>query len=177
MVVKSATKKKLMDLGIAENFAHMLADDRKWDDVKVMTQNDVAKFCETDSDTAGTIHATIVAATQKGRDASSEATGPVTSVRLRKTTRRARTKTVVAIEAYDIDRKMKSIEDELADDPVFKSLMAAAEASGSSRFTNRIFNDLTVACHSRGKKKLTKAQAKKVIDESIVALDLSLIHI
>ena len=92
MVVKSATKKKLMDLGIAENFAHMLADDRKWDDVKVMTQNDVAKFCETDSDTAGTIHATIVAATQKGRDASSEATGPVTSVRLRKTTRRARTR-------------------------------------------------------------------------------------
>ena len=39
MVVKSATKKKLMDLGIAENFAHMLADDRKWDDVKEMTQN------------------------------------------------------------------------------------------------------------------------------------------
>ena len=32
MVVKSATKKKLMDLGIAENFAHILADDRKWDD-------------------------------------------------------------------------------------------------------------------------------------------------
>ena len=38
MVVKSATKKKLMDLGIDENFAHALADDRKWDDVKVMTQ-------------------------------------------------------------------------------------------------------------------------------------------
>jgi len=28
MVVKSATKKKLMDLGIDENFAHALADDR-----------------------------------------------------------------------------------------------------------------------------------------------------
>ena len=27
MVVKSATKKKLMDLGIAENFAHTLAND------------------------------------------------------------------------------------------------------------------------------------------------------
>ena len=34
MVVKSATKKKLMDLGIADNYAHVLADDRKWDDVK-----------------------------------------------------------------------------------------------------------------------------------------------
>ena len=30
MVVKSATKKKLMDLGIAENFAHILADDRNY---------------------------------------------------------------------------------------------------------------------------------------------------
>ena len=29
MVVKSATKKKLMDLGIDENFGHILADDRK----------------------------------------------------------------------------------------------------------------------------------------------------
>ena len=37
MVVKSATKKKLMDLGIAENFAHTLANDRKWDDVKVLS--------------------------------------------------------------------------------------------------------------------------------------------
>ena len=30
MVVKSATKKRLMDLGIAEGHAHQLADDRKW---------------------------------------------------------------------------------------------------------------------------------------------------
>ena len=34
MVVKSATKKKLMDLQIDEEYAHKLADDRKWDDVK-----------------------------------------------------------------------------------------------------------------------------------------------
>jgi hypothetical protein len=82
MVVKSATKKKLMDLGIDENFAHALADDRKWDDVKVMTQADIAKICETDSETAGNIHATIIAATQKGRDGDAESTGPVTKVRL-----------------------------------------------------------------------------------------------
>ena len=52
MVVKSATKKKLMDLGIDENFAHARADDRKWDDVKVMSQADIAKICENDSETA-----------------------------------------------------------------------------------------------------------------------------
>ena len=38
MVVKSATKKKLMELGIAEEYAHRLADDRKWDNVKVLPQ-------------------------------------------------------------------------------------------------------------------------------------------
>ena len=34
MVVKSATKKKLMDLGIKEPYAHMLADDRRWKEVQ-----------------------------------------------------------------------------------------------------------------------------------------------
>ena len=37
MVVKSATKKKLMDLGFSEAMAQTLADDRKWDDVKNMS--------------------------------------------------------------------------------------------------------------------------------------------
>ena len=33
MVVKSATKKKLMDIGVNEMDAHVLSDDRKWDAV------------------------------------------------------------------------------------------------------------------------------------------------
>ena len=41
MVVKSATKKKLMDLQIDEEYAHKLADDRKWDDVKVLTPGQI----------------------------------------------------------------------------------------------------------------------------------------
>ena len=41
MVVKSATKKKLMDLGIAEKDAHLLADDRKWADVKELTVKEI----------------------------------------------------------------------------------------------------------------------------------------
>ena len=169
MVVKSATKKKLMDLGIEETFAHALADDRKWDDVKVMTANDIAQICETDSETAATIHATIIAATQKGRDGEGDTSGPITKVRLSK--RRARTKTVADMEPYDIDRKMKSLENELAEDVVYKSLQAAVEDAGSNRFTNRILAGLTQACHARGKKKLTKPQAKKIIAEAIDALD------
>mgnify|MGYP005734920147 CR=1 FL=1 len=46
MVVKSATKKKLMDMLVPEEFAHKLADDRKWDDVKILTQQEIAQFCE-----------------------------------------------------------------------------------------------------------------------------------
>ena len=30
MVVKSATKKRLIDIGVGEDWAHQLADDRKW---------------------------------------------------------------------------------------------------------------------------------------------------
>ena len=41
MVVKSATKKKLMDLGIEEEYAHKLADDRKWDDVKGLSPGQI----------------------------------------------------------------------------------------------------------------------------------------
>jgi DNA-directed RNA polymerase subunit A" len=158
-----------MDLGIEETFAHALADDRKWDDVKVMAANDIAQICETDSETAATIHATIIAATQKGRDGEGDTSGPITKVRLSK--RRTRTKTVADMEPYDIDRKMKSLENELSEDVVYKSLQAAVEDAGSNRFTNRILAELTQACHARGKKKLTKPQAKKIIAEAIDALD------
>ena len=59
MVVKSATKKKLMDLGIAEEYAHRLADDRKWDDVKVLAAGEIAQICATDSGMAQKISEVI----------------------------------------------------------------------------------------------------------------------
>ncbi|GIR67051.1 MAG: hypothetical protein CM15mP71_2770 [Candidatus Poseidoniales archaeon] len=52
MVVKSATKKKLMDMLVPEEFAHKLADDRKWDDVKILTAQEIAQFCKPFPDTA-----------------------------------------------------------------------------------------------------------------------------
>ena len=45
MVVKSATKKKLMDMDIPEEYAHQLADGRKWDDVKELAAGEIAKIC------------------------------------------------------------------------------------------------------------------------------------
>lgn len=41
MVVKAATKKKLMDLGFSQRQAHTLADDRKWEDIKDMSPDDI----------------------------------------------------------------------------------------------------------------------------------------
>ena len=59
MVVKSATKKKLTDLGVDEEHAHLLADDRKWDDVKILNPQQIAEICQTDSGTAQSIHTKI----------------------------------------------------------------------------------------------------------------------
>ena len=172
MVVKSATKKKLMDLGIAENFAHILADDRKWDDVKILPVGEIGQICETDSETAASIKTIIDGANQKNKLENSEAIGPVTAVTLgRKVRSRARVKSTADIDSYKKEIKLLSLEDELSGDVVFKSLQAAAEDSGSPRFTDRIFHDLTEAIHARGINKLTKPQAKKVIAGSIVALD------
>ena len=172
MVVKSATKKKLMDLGIAENFAHILADDRKWDDVKILPVGEIGQICETDSETAASIKTIIDGANQKNKLENSEAIGPVTAVTLgRKVRSRARVKSTADIDSYNKEAKLLSLDDELSGDAVFKSLVAAVEDSGSLRFTDRIFHDLTEAIHARGIKKLTKPQAKKVIAGAIVALD------
>ena len=172
MVVKSATKKKLMDLGIAENFAHILADDRKWDDVKILPVGEIGQICETDSETAASIKTIIDGANQKNKLENSEAIGPVTAVTLgRKVRSRARVKSTADMDSYNKDAKLLSLDDELSGDAVFKSLVAAVEESGSPRFTDRIFHDLTEAIHARGIKKLTKPQAKKVIAGAIVALD------
>ena len=59
MVVKSATKKKLMDMGVQEEFSHKLADDRKWDDVKILTPGEIAQICGLASDEATAIHNTL----------------------------------------------------------------------------------------------------------------------
>ena len=64
MVVKSATKKKLMDLGIEEEYAHKLADDRKWDDVKGLSPGQIAQICGIDSGTSQRIH-DVMASSEK----------------------------------------------------------------------------------------------------------------
>ena len=169
MVVKSATKKKLMDMLVPEEFAHKLADDRKWDDVKVLTALEIAQFCETDSETAARLHGIITGASASSRDSTGDANSATTSVRLRRGTRRRRTaKTVQELESYDPETKLATYVDELAEDPVFKSIMVAAEASGA-KFSQQTVHDLTEAVHERDKAKLTKKQAESLVAEAAKA--------
>ena len=166
MVVKSATKKKLMDLGVTENFAHTLADDRKWDNVKILSREEIAKILETDSSTADQVYEKIRAGTKKGMQEAEDGAGPKTSVRLKRGARTRKVKTAADLSEYDHDKKMLSFVDPLSEDSVYKSLSDAVEAAGNSRFTPRMLNDLTAVVHSRGKKKLTKKQAEAVIAEA-----------
>ena len=76
MVVKSATKKKLMDLGIAEEYAHRLADDRKWDDVKVLAAGEIAQICATDSGMAQKISEVIQGSTKASQKVQAEDIDP-----------------------------------------------------------------------------------------------------
>ena len=161
MVVKSATKKKLIDLGVPENFAHALANDRKWDEVKVLSAQDIAQVCETDSDQAAKILAQIEGASRKSSDGDSDGGGPTTKITLRKS-RSRRVKADVDLQGYDEGRKMQSLRSEFADDPVYNALEKAADKAGL-QLTVRILDDLTDAVLKRGKKKLTAAQAGKVI--------------
>ena len=178
MVVKSATKKKLMDMLVPEEFAHKLADDRKWDDVKILTAQEIAQFCETDSDTAARIHGIISGAASPSRDATSD-NSATTSVRLRRGTRRRRTaKTVQELEPYTPmmnDEGIPAIyDDELVDDAVFKSTKAAATAAGV-KFSQQTIHDLTEAVHDREMTKLTKKQAEALVAEAGRAQNMALI--
>jgi len=44
MVVKSATKKRLLDMGLSEELAHQLATDRKIDEVRKMSINQIEDY-------------------------------------------------------------------------------------------------------------------------------------
>ena len=178
MVVKSATKKKLMDMLVPEEFAHKLADDRKWDDVKILTAQEIAQFCETDSDTAARIHGIISGAASPSRDATSD-NSATTSVRLRRGTRRRRTaKTVQELEAYSPEMNDDGIpiiyDDELANDAVFKSIKAVSQDTGAN-LSQQTIHDLTEAVHNRDMAKLTKKQAEALVAEAARAQDMALI--
>jgi|ETNmetMinimDraft_21_1059911.scaffolds.fasta_scaffold15097_2 DNA-directed RNA polymerase subunit A" len=163
MVVKSATKKKLMDMGVQEEFSHKLADDRKWDDVKILTPGEIAQICGLASDEATAIHNTLIAFGKSGGSDSSNAT--TTVVRRKKLVRRGK-KTELALQRYDDESKMATINRDIhSEDPIYQALEKAAEKEGI-QLTQRVLEDLSEGIRQRGKAKLTPGQAKKIVVEA-----------
>ena len=64
---KECNQEKLMDLQIDEEYAHKLADDRKWDDVKILTPGQIAQICGIDSGTAQRISDLMAASSKSAR--------------------------------------------------------------------------------------------------------------
>jgi DNA-directed RNA polymerase subunit H (RpoH/RPB5) len=67
MVVKSATKKRLMELGVSEEYAHKLATDRNMTDIKNMTHDDVASTLGVSKDAEEFINTMQIIAEQGSR--------------------------------------------------------------------------------------------------------------
>ncbi|MEE3310611.1 MAG: hypothetical protein VX230_03890, partial [Candidatus Thermoplasmatota archaeon] len=160
MVVKSATKKKLMDMGVQEEFSHKLADDRKWDDVKILSPGEIAQICGLSSEEATAIHNTLQAFGKSGGSDSRSAT--TTVVRRKKAIRRGKQRDL-ALQSYDVDTKIATISKDIAsDDPIFQALSKAADKE-DIKLTDRLLENLSEGIRSRGKDKLTPTQAKKIV--------------
>jgi len=158
MVVKSATKKKLMDLGIAEEFSHKLADDRKWDDVKILTSGQIAQICGIDSGSAQEIF-TVMEASAKP---SARAAATEKTIVRRRPPRRHKKK-ALPMQQYDPEAKMRQILRNLdIDDEIYQQLQELSIEMNID-LTPRILNDLTQGVRARGSKSLSRADAKKVL--------------
>ena len=163
MVVKSATKKKLMDMGIQEEFAHKFADDRKWDDVKILSPGEIAQICGLSSEEATAIHNTLQAFGKSGGSESSSAT--TTVVRRKKALRRTAQRDLI-LQNYDQESKIEIINRDIGrEDPIFQALVKAADKEGF-QLTDRILEDLAAGIRERGRVKLTPTQAKKIVTEA-----------
>jgi len=169
MVVKSATKKKLMDLGVSEEYAHKLADDRKWDDVKILTSGQIAQICGIDSGTSQEIFNVMAASGKRSRAATKT---EKTIVRRRPAARRRKKKTL-PLQDYNEEAKMREIlRDVDVDDPIYQQLLDVSVDMDVS-LTPRVLGDLTEGVRARGMSKLTKAEAKKVVESTMSLLALS----
>ncbi len=166
MTVKSATKKKLQDLGIAEQHAHELADDRKWDDVVLLTAVQISAICKTDSQTAEGIHKMV----QGGGKGNKSDSAPAQTITIKRRKVHRRTTTTRGLQSYDSESKMSQVERDISrDDPLFIQIRDASVDAGIW-LTPRIINDLVTGLNNRGVKKLTKKQMEALLASTQSAL-------
>ena len=67
MVVKSATKKRLMELGVSEEFAHKLATDRNMTDIKGLSSDEITAILGVSKDSEQFTNVMSVIAEQGSR--------------------------------------------------------------------------------------------------------------
>ena len=67
MVVKSATKKRLTELGVSEEFAHKLATDRNMTDIKAMSSDEIASTLGESKDSEQFVSTMAIIAEQGSR--------------------------------------------------------------------------------------------------------------
>lgn len=166
MVVKSATKKKLMDLQIEEEYAHKLADDRKWDDVKILSPGQIAQICGIDSGTSQRIHEIMSSSTKSARAIA--ATSVKTIVRRKSAARTKRKSRTQPLDFYGLDSKMiQLVRDVDTDDEMYIQLSKASHESGV-KMTPKMIDNLVKGLQKRGEKKITPAKAKKIVGSANV---------
>ena len=164
MVVKSATKKKLMDLGIEEEYAHKLADDKKWDDVKGLSPGQIAQICGIDSGTSQRIHEVMANSAKSSR--ASSAASEKTIVRRRTASRSRRMKRSLPLEEYDFDSKTIQIGRDVDDDDDMYIQLSKASQEAELHMTPRMIDDLVKGLQKRGETKISASKARKIIDSA-----------
>ncbi len=170
MTVKSATKKKLMDMGLEETYAHALADDRKWDDVKVLSKGEIAKICGLDSQAGEKIHTLIQSTGRRSRDESRKPT----TIRVRR--RRASRRRSIAsqpLQSYDVEGKMAQVNRDIdISDPIFTKIEETAAEAGLM-LSSRMINDIVIGLRGRGVKRLTEKRLTALMKSTTAALNRS----
>ena len=116
-------------MGIPEDYAHNLADGRKWDDVKIISQGEIAKICGLSSDEADKISQVIQKFGKRTRSSSASTTS-TTVVRRRAAKRRV--KVQQELEQFDPELKMEQLSRGLNSTDIFTALINAVEKEGST---------------------------------------------
>ena len=172
MVVKSATKKKLQDMGIPEEYAHALADNRKWDDVRVLSAGEIAQVCGLDSDTAGKLHRLITSQGKEGRAEVGDIGANTTLLRRRVAARKRRSVGLVqALENYEPDVKREQRKLAHEDHPMFVALTEADSALGAPNLPSKVVNDLVERTLFRDVEKLSAKQVVEIVQAAREAFD------
>ena len=121
MVVKSATKKRLMELGVSEEFAHKLATDRNMTDIKGLSSDEIAAVLGVSKDSEQFTNVMSVIAEQGSRRRAAKKSKKIT----------IRAKTVDDFDRPEITSRFNALNHELVP---HQELVGKANISAEEQF-------------------------------------------